>query len=181
MPSSTARATARSRSAGVPRIINPPTLPQPKPSAEIVSPVRPRILCSMAGVEYPNEAIRELPGLLPLLSVRAREPDQPAAALRRHVDVARLRARGRRRGPAVAGAAGAGDRLRLRLGRTLQIREEPAGHVHVSDLQLHGRLGDVAGHPHPSYAFLGDRDSNTGSNPVGATTLISQAVVPREF
>src|SRR6266542_1920266 len=47
MPSSTARATARSRSAGAPRTMMPPTSPQPKASAETLSPVLPSIRYSI--------------------------------------------------------------------------------------------------------------------------------------
>src|SRR5579862_6005864 len=43
MPSSSARATARSWSAGAPLIISPPTAPQPKPRADSSSPVRPNL------------------------------------------------------------------------------------------------------------------------------------------
>src|ERR1700730_5558998 len=48
MPSSSARATPRSRSAGAPRTISPPTSPQPNPSADTRSPVRPSTRYSMA-------------------------------------------------------------------------------------------------------------------------------------
>ena len=47
MPSSTARATARSRSAGAPRTMMPPTSPQPKASAETLSPVLPSVRYSI--------------------------------------------------------------------------------------------------------------------------------------
>src|ERR1700693_4947679 len=47
MPSSTARATARSRSAGSPRTIKPPTSPHPKASAETLSPVLPSVRYSI--------------------------------------------------------------------------------------------------------------------------------------
>src|SRR3569623_626609 len=42
MPAASARATVRSWSAGAPRTIRPPTAPQPKPSTEPWSPVRPK-------------------------------------------------------------------------------------------------------------------------------------------
>src|SRR3569832_568088 len=42
MPAASARATGRSWSAGAPRTIRPPTAPQPKPSTETWSPVRPK-------------------------------------------------------------------------------------------------------------------------------------------
>src|SRR6185437_17006715 len=48
MPSSTARATARSLSAALPRTIKPPSAPQPKPSTESLTPVLPSIRCSIA-------------------------------------------------------------------------------------------------------------------------------------
>src|SRR6187549_3674664 len=48
MPSSMARATPRSRSAGAPRTISPPTSPQPKASADTRNPVRPSTRYSMA-------------------------------------------------------------------------------------------------------------------------------------
>src|SRR5215813_4322263 len=47
MPSSTARAMARSRSTGSPRTIKPPTSPQPKASAETLSPVLPSVRYSI--------------------------------------------------------------------------------------------------------------------------------------
>src|SRR3954453_2229272 len=43
MPSSSARATARSWSAGSPLTISPPTAPQPKPSSETSRPVLPNL------------------------------------------------------------------------------------------------------------------------------------------
>src|SRR3954447_21397908 len=43
MPSSSARATARSWSAGSPLTISPPTAPQPNPSSEILRPVLPNL------------------------------------------------------------------------------------------------------------------------------------------
>src|SRR5919106_3770041 len=43
-----ARATARTRSCRAPRMISPPTLPQPKPSIDTRSPVRPNSRYSMA-------------------------------------------------------------------------------------------------------------------------------------
>src|SRR5262249_19734325 len=48
MPSSSARATARCWSPGVPRTISPPTLPHPNPRAPTVSPVLPRGRRSMS-------------------------------------------------------------------------------------------------------------------------------------
>src|SRR6266566_2102413 len=48
MPSSIARATARSRSATLPRINSPPMFPQPKPSADTRSPVPPSDRCSIS-------------------------------------------------------------------------------------------------------------------------------------
>ena len=37
-------------------------------------------------------------------------------------------------------------RLRLRMGRALHLREEPAGHLQAPALVADGRLGDVQGH-----------------------------------
>src|SRR6187401_2176180 len=48
MPSSMARATPRSRSAGAPRTISPPTSPQTKASADTRNPVRPSTRYCMA-------------------------------------------------------------------------------------------------------------------------------------
>src|SRR5439155_295692 len=48
MPSSIARATARSRSATLPRINSPPMFPQPKPRADTRSPVPPSDRCSIS-------------------------------------------------------------------------------------------------------------------------------------
>src|SRR5256884_8448709 len=48
MPSSIARATARSRSATLPPINSPPMFPQPKPSAATRSPVPPSDRCSIS-------------------------------------------------------------------------------------------------------------------------------------
>src|SRR5215813_12096754 len=47
IPSSKARATARSRSAGAPRTIRPPTSPHPKASADTLSPVLPSVRYSI--------------------------------------------------------------------------------------------------------------------------------------
>src|SRR5688572_31051329 len=47
MPSSSARATARSWSAGSPRVISPPTAPQPNERTETSSPVLPSRLRSI--------------------------------------------------------------------------------------------------------------------------------------
>src|SRR5262245_44534849 len=47
MPSSSARATPRSRSAGAPRTIRPPTSPHPKASADTLRPVLPSVRYSM--------------------------------------------------------------------------------------------------------------------------------------
>src|SRR5437867_6264652 len=57
MPSSIARATARSRSPGAPRMMSPPTLPQPNPSVETLRPVLPRFRNSMRA---PPVRVREL-------------------------------------------------------------------------------------------------------------------------
>src|SRR4030095_2416105 len=43
MPSSSARATARSWSRAAPRVMSPPTAPQPKPSGYTSRPVLPRV------------------------------------------------------------------------------------------------------------------------------------------
>src|SRR5262249_45816013 len=47
MPASIARATARTRVRGASRMIRPPTLPQPKPSAETRRPVLPNVRYSI--------------------------------------------------------------------------------------------------------------------------------------
>ena len=59
MPASSARATARSWSAGAPLVIRPPTAPQPKVSTETCSPVRPSVRFSIN--QLPVER-RELAG-----------------------------------------------------------------------------------------------------------------------
>src|SRR6266436_794457 len=61
MPSSTARAMARSRSTGSPRTIKPPTSPQPKASAETLSPVLPSVRYSIGLAMAVN--LHQLPGL----------------------------------------------------------------------------------------------------------------------
>src|SRR5437867_543473 len=68
MPSSTARATARSRSAGAPRTMMPPTSPHPKASAETLSPVLPSVRysieVSMDGCPFtPRARPHSIPGL----------------------------------------------------------------------------------------------------------------------
>src|SRR5512134_2432898 len=64
MPASTARATARSRSAGVPLTINPPTSPHPNPSADTRSPVRPSTRCcidTLPAPEYYTDSLTPVP------------------------------------------------------------------------------------------------------------------------
>src|SRR5258707_5229404 len=51
MPSSSARATARSWSADAPRTMSPPTAPQPKPRTESLTPVRPSARCSIRSLQ----------------------------------------------------------------------------------------------------------------------------------
>src|SRR5215471_15223460 len=63
MPASTARATARTRVRGASRMIRPPTLPQPKPSAETRRPVLPNVRYSITLPPLPLRGQRVSGGL----------------------------------------------------------------------------------------------------------------------
>src|SRR5690606_21133054 len=107
-------------------------------------------------------AFRQFQRVLPVLSERAPQSDLPTAAFRRQ-RADRGAGRAGRAAPAVAvvAAGGAGDRLRLRLGRALLLRAQPAVDVHLPVLQPSRRLGDVPRHAHRADPFLmagADRD-----------------------
>src|SRR6185437_4005806 len=58
MPWSTARAMARSWSAGAPLVISPPTAPAPKPSTEMSRPVRPNLRRCMSLLSFDADLAR---------------------------------------------------------------------------------------------------------------------------
>src|SRR6185312_353307 len=91
----------------------------------------------------PHVRIQQLQRVLSVLSRRAPQSHLPAAALHRQHAGDRGAGAGAVERPAALAVADAGGRLRLRLDRPLRLREEPAGHLQASALQLAGRLGDV--------------------------------------
>src|SRR5690606_4919486 len=97
--------------------------------------------------EAGDGAIQQLPRVLPLLPVRAREPHVAAAALHRQLRGAGAARAGAGPAQSMVAAGGAGLRLRLRLGGALLLREEPPGDVPASVLFAGRRLGDVRRHP----------------------------------
>src|SRR5690349_19407741 len=78
----------------------------------------------------------QLRGVLSVLPVRAREPDLPAAALRRHDARLRLPAPRVLDAELLVAARRPGMRLCVRLGRPLLLRKEPSRHLHLPVLQL---------------------------------------------
>src|SRR5882672_7445280 len=127
-----ALATPRSRSAGVPRMISPPTLPHPNPSVDTVRPVLPSLRRSMEGssLEADGDAVQKVVAGRVGISERAFAAGEHAVAAILHEPVSAEQLRVPREPPGEPRAHAETERhraFRLRSGLTEDGSEREIG------------------------------------------------------